>query len=285
MYLPRKKLNELYKLCVPPYLDYGDIFCHIPHKVYDYSQHANNRMDRLESVQYSAALAVTGAWRVTSREKLYDELGWESLNLRQWIRCLVLFYKILNTFTPDYTRIPIPPIQELSYSLRKNNILGQICSRIANYEASFCPHCLSVWNKLHPEIRLSPSVSSFRNKLLSLIRPTAKPVFSVHDPKGLAILTQLRVGLCAFNLDKFRHKFKDTIHSMCLINDGIENAEYFLLSCHLYDVHRHDLLGTLSAILLSEGLSTLSNETLLKVLLYGDGRLSTYLIRKLLRHL
>ena len=47
---------------------------------------------------------------------------------------------------------------------------------------------------------------------------------------------------------------KEKIHSMCLINDGIEDTEYFLLSCHFYDAQRHDLLGTVSAILLSEGL-------------------------------
>ena len=63
---------------------------------------------------------------------------------------------------------------------------------------------------------------------------------------------------------------------MCIINDGIEDAKHFLLSCHLYDVQRHDLLGTVNAILRSEGLSNLSNETMLKVLLYGDGRLLTY---------
>ena len=117
------------------------------------------------------------------------------------------------------TRIPIPPIHELSYSLR----------------------------------------NKFKNKLLFL-----------------AVLTQSRVGLSALNLHKFRHNFKDTIHLMCLINDDIEDTEHFLLSCHLYDAQRHVLLGTVSKILLSEGLSNLSNEALLKVLLYGDGRLSTY---------
>ena len=55
------------------------------------------------------------------------------------------------------------------------------------------------------------SSQKFKNKLLSLIRPPAKPVFSVYDPEGLAILTQLRVGLSALNLHKFRHNFKDTI--------------------------------------------------------------------------
>ena len=63
---------------------------------------------------------------------------------------------------------------------------------------------------------------------------------------------------------------------MCSINDGIEDMQHFLLSCHLYDVQRHDLLGTVTAILLTKGLSNLSNEMLLRVLLYGDERLSIY---------
>ena len=37
-------------------------------------------MERLESVQYSAALAVTGGWNGTSREKFYEEeLGFRIL--------------------------------------------------------------------------------------------------------------------------------------------------------------------------------------------------------------
>ena len=49
----------------------------IPAKVREFSQNIflPNLMEKLESVQYSAALAVTGTWRGTSREKLYAELG------------------------------------------------------------------------------------------------------------------------------------------------------------------------------------------------------------------
>ena len=76
-YLPRHTLNELYKLYVRPHLDYGDVIYHIPAKMSDFSQNIvlPNLMEKLESVQYSAALAVTGTWRGTSREKLYTELG------------------------------------------------------------------------------------------------------------------------------------------------------------------------------------------------------------------
>ena len=93
-YLPMHTLNELYKLYVRPHLDYGDVIYHIPPKVCEFSQNItlSNLMEQLESGQYSAALAVTRTWRGTSQEKLYAELGWESLSSRRWSRRLTLFY-------------------------------------------------------------------------------------------------------------------------------------------------------------------------------------------------
>ena len=38
----------------------------------------------IESVQYNAALAITGSIHGTSHEKLYQELGFESLHVRRW---------------------------------------------------------------------------------------------------------------------------------------------------------------------------------------------------------
>ena len=153
-YLPRKTLIELYKLYIRPYLDYGDIIYHLPCKICDYHQHVtlNTRMDRLKSPQYSAALAVTGEWRGKSQEKLYDELGWDrsiSIDGVGFLFC--------------YTRILLTQIPKLSYSFRKNNVARQICKRAASYEARFYLHPLSEWNKRDPEIRLSRSVSWFRN--------------------------------------------------------------------------------------------------------------------------
>ena len=125
-YLPRNTLNEMYKLYVRPHLDYGDIIYHIPQNICEFSQTVtlNNLMEKLESVQYSAALAITGAWKGTSHQKIYDELGWESHNLRRWSRRLVLFYKIINNLTPDYTRSPVPQLQESDYSLRRRAAVG-----------------------------------------------------------------------------------------------------------------------------------------------------------------
>ena len=79
-YLPRNTLSDLYKLYVRPHLDYGDVIYHVPERD-DGSK--SYLMGKLESVQYSAALAVTGTWRGTCRERLYNELGWESLSFKK----------------------------------------------------------------------------------------------------------------------------------------------------------------------------------------------------------
>ena len=151
-------------------------------------------MEELESVQYSAALAVTGAWKGTSREKLYNELDWESLNLRRRSRRSTLFYKIVNNLTRNYTKSPVPHLHESNYDLRRNATVGQILGRTHAFKSSN-PHCLSEWNRLDPDIRLSSSVNMFKKKLLSIIHPLSKFISRIHDPKGFSILTQLRVRL------------------------------------------------------------------------------------------
>ena len=81
--LPREPLLTIYKSFVRPHLDYGDVI---------YDQHYNNSFhQKLESIQYNAALAITGAIRGSSREKLYEELGLESLKQRRWFRKLLFF--------------------------------------------------------------------------------------------------------------------------------------------------------------------------------------------------
>ena len=75
--LPRSSLLTIYKLSVRPHLDYGD-------EIYDQCKNSCFS-DKIETVQYNAALAITGAIRGTSKEKLYQALGLEFLKDR-WLR-------------------------------------------------------------------------------------------------------------------------------------------------------------------------------------------------------
>ena len=76
------------------------------------------------------------------------------------------------------------------------------------------------------------SLNIFKTKLSKLIPPTPNLVYGIHDPKGLAILTQLRVGLSKLNYHKYRHNFRDTFNPLCPANDGVEDTKHFLLLCH-----------------------------------------------------
>ena len=63
---------------------------------------------KLESIQYNVCLAITGAIRGTSKEKFFQELGLESLQLRHWYRKLGMFYKIHKSKSPQHLLKLIP---------------------------------------------------------------------------------------------------------------------------------------------------------------------------------
>ena len=69
--LPRHSLITIYKTFIRPHLDYGDV-------IYDRAFNEPFHQ-RLESIQYNAAIAITGTIRGTSSEKLFQELGLETL--------------------------------------------------------------------------------------------------------------------------------------------------------------------------------------------------------------
>ena len=100
-YVPRSTLETMYKSYVRSQLEYGDVIYHHPSLVGDHYSiyNLNEIMTKVESVQYRAALVTTGAWK-----KLYEELGWESLSQRRWLRRMTLFSKIVNNQTPAYLK-------------------------------------------------------------------------------------------------------------------------------------------------------------------------------------
>ena len=70
--------DHMYKALVRTDLDYCDIIYHIPPKINPPPQFPtfNSQMEKLERVQYPAALAATGAWQGSNCSKLNEELGW-----------------------------------------------------------------------------------------------------------------------------------------------------------------------------------------------------------------
>ena len=113
--LPRSALIKVYWAFVISYLDYGDIF---HDQAYNMSFH-----HKLESTQYNAYLVITGAIRGASKEKLYKELGLESLQLQRWYRKLGMFHKIYKNKVAQYL---LKLITEKTYAYATKNMDKQV---------------------------------------------------------------------------------------------------------------------------------------------------------------
>ena len=127
-YIPRSSLITLYKSFIRSHLDFADV-------IYD---QPNNKTfcDKIESIQYNAALAITGAIRGTSKDKLYKELGFESLSSRRWFKRLTLFHKIINNNGPSYLLNIIPKLK-IFINLRNQNRIPQMFCRAIFFKIAF----------------------------------------------------------------------------------------------------------------------------------------------------
>ena len=260
--LPRKSLLTIYKSFVRPHLDYGDV-------VYD---QPNNQSlsDKIESVQYNAALAITGAIRGSSKIKLYEELGLEFLKERRWMRRLCYLHKIISDCKPFYLYSSLPKYLN---SRRYPNYFSLLRCRTVLFENSFLPYSIKQWNMLNENIRKIESHHIFRNSLLNLIKPSANCIYNIHDSIGIKLLTRLRLGLSHLNEHKFRHNFRDTLNPMCLCMTEPETTSHFLLRCCNFDNLRNSLMNDLSYI--DNSILFLTESNLNHLLLFGNNKYDT----------
>ena len=165
-FVPRSALEVIYKLYVRPHLDYGDVIYHIPDKESKNFDSNNDvihpLMARVESVQYEAACVVSGAWRGTSRDKLYKDLGWESLYHRRNSRRLTMFYEISETKFPIYLS-KIITLCEPKNSIRLINRkqLNNWPCRTSKFSLSFFPSVIKHWNTLDAKIKEACNIDIF----------------------------------------------------------------------------------------------------------------------------
>ena len=164
--LPRSCLITIYKVFIRSHLGYGDVI---------FDQAFNNSFrQRLESIQYNAALAITGAIRRTSRKS--------SIKVPT-IQKMVS--KIISLLQNNKKRITITCLSSNSEMI--NFIF---------YSQLFFPFTIIKWNKLDSNIRCSPSYKLFRKRILECIRTHPSSVFIIPNSLLLTYLTRLRVVIC-----------------------------------------------------------------------------------------
>ena len=111
------------------------------------------------------ALAITGAIRRISREKLYQEPGLESLRKRQWYRKLRYFFKTFKGQHLEYLFRILPSISK-AYNTGTNEKIPLFSGKHNFFINSFFPSTVIEWNNLDLKIRNSKIFSAFKKILL-----------------------------------------------------------------------------------------------------------------------
>ena len=131
---------------------------------------------------------MSGAIRGSSKEKIYQELGFESLQVRRWYRKLCLFYKVLNNEHPQYLFNLIPARLTL-YPTRNALNISLLNTNHNFFKNLFFPSTIIEWSKLDPGLRKAEGLLLFKTNILKFIRPSPNSVYNCHDPKGLKFIT------------------------------------------------------------------------------------------------
>ena len=188
---------------------------------------------------------ITGAIRGSSKEKIYQELGFESLRVRRWYRKRCLFYKVLNNEHLQYL-FNLIPIRPMLYPTRKVLNIPLLNANHNFFKNSFFPSTITEWNKLDPGLRKTESLSLFKTNILNFIQQSANSLYNCHNPKGLKFITRLRLGLSREH--KFKHSFQDRINPLCSCRIDIGSTEHFLLHCPQFVNERRTLQSTIGNI-------------------------------------
>ena len=123
------------KVFLRPLIDCGDI-------IYD-QPNIDSFCEKLASIQYKAALAITGAIKGTSRDRIYAELGLESLKARRWYKRLSCMFKIMNEQAPSYLINLIPKYNQIIRT--RNSHIPIFHCRTDCFKYSFFPFTLRDW--------------------------------------------------------------------------------------------------------------------------------------------
>ena len=112
----------------------------------------------------------------------------------------------------------------------------------------------------------------FSKVILIFIQPKPNSIYNCHNPKGIRLITRLRLGLRHLSEHKFKHSFQNCLNTPCLCGNDIDTYSHFLLHYTTYSNERMTLLNKIKNF--NYGILVLSDTIMAKTLLFGDSLLS-----------
>lgn len=249
--LSRKYLQTIYFSFIRPLLEYADIvWDNIP----DYLTEC------LENIQLESARIVTGATKLCSKQKLYEDTGWEPLAHRREKHKIIKFHDMFHNKCPSYLNDIVPlQVREIhNYNTRRAADIQTIPCRTAFYQKSFLPSTISLWNNIPLNIRSNPSKLVLKSHLWQ--NSTNVPKYFLYGKRKAQVL-HARLRLANSNLNEHLFVRNITDNKFCTCG-SVESTKHFFIDCPNYSALR------------SRTISTLPFPYNIRKLLFGDPTLS-----------
>ena len=233
--LDRRSLETIYLTLIRPLFEYGDVI---------FDNCTQYEKQELDKIQNEAARIATGTTKLVSPATLYNEICWETLELRRYNHKLTLFYEMMRNITPLYLSSLVPQsVRNLSrYNRRNSNYLQTIDARTNQYYNSFLSSSVRSWNNLSVEAKQCDSVNSFKCLLQKEKKAVSKHYY-IGCRKGQIQLTRLRTKCSSLKFDLFVKNISDSPLCLC---GSIENTQHFFFHCTIYQAERNELINAIS---------------------------------------
>ena len=226
--LDRHTLEILYTAFIRPTLEYGDVLL---------SNITDMQCEKLELVQKRVGKIVSGAIRGVSRDVIYHELGWETLEERRKKHMLLLFHKIVHGKSPAYLSalLPYRVQQQSTYELRNSDDFIQYNTRTTLFKNSFYPSTVREWNLLSPELKNITEIDAFK---LELCRNAPKPNCLFYLGRRKAGITHARIRMKCSSLRAHLFALHVIDNTKCECGHDYEDELHYFFTCQLYHRER-----------------------------------------------
>ena len=155
------------------------------------------------------------------------------------------------------------------YNTRNANNIPQFKVKHIFFQNSMFLSVVTEWNKLDQNIRNLENLSYLQAKAFEkFMHPSGSSVSRCHNPKGVKLLTRLRLSLSHLREHKFKHGFPDPLNPICSCGQGIETSTHFLFYCSNYSKERLTFLNVIRNI--DRNILEKNDLKITETLLYGD---------------
>jgi hypothetical protein len=159
--VPIDTLKLLYNAIVQPHFDYGDI-------IFD-TANVNDKA-RLQKLQSRAARLITGSGPRESRNTMFKQLGWLSLQNRTLWHRYIMIYKCRNNMAPTYlTDCFNQNDTHHEHDTRHSGNLRATLSTTEYYHKSFTVSGPTLWNNLPQDIKICNTLNRFKSATYKLL--------------------------------------------------------------------------------------------------------------------